>query len=137
MLTPECLLQLCQARREAALVAGGGVLVQRTLLNALVDHGRGLSELGGGGLLVASGQGFAEGAQGAAQARGVGAVHVGAFLCLTGALQRRKMICHKAVLTFVRGELSRKFFHFARNKILYGIAAGAVKHAGTAKGRRY
>jgi hypothetical protein len=40
------------------------------------------------------------------------------------------MICHKADFTFVRGEPSRKFFHFARNKILYGIVAGPVKHAG-------
>ena len=29
----------------------------------------------------------------------------------------------------MRGEPSRKFFHFARNKILYGIAAGPVKHS--------
>ena len=45
---------------EAGLVAAGGVLMQDTLLDALVEDGDGLAVGGGDGLLVAFGDGLAQ-----------------------------------------------------------------------------
>ena len=80
---------------EAGLVAAGGVLVQDTLLHALVEDGDGRGVGGGDGLLVAIGDGLAQDAQGAAQLGLVGAVVRGLGFGLAGALQRGDMICHK------------------------------------------
>jgi len=76
------------ASGEAALVAGGGVVMEDALLHALVERGDGLLELLVHCGHVALGDGLAQQAQAAANAALVGAVHRSLSLCLTGALQR-------------------------------------------------
>jgi len=90
----KALLQRLQAGAQAGFIPASGVFVQHALLDGLVEGGDGLaiSLLSGG--LVALGEGFAHVAQRRAQARGVAAVPGSAGLGLTGALERRKMICH-------------------------------------------
>jgi hypothetical protein len=90
----ECL----EAGIQAALVARNGVLVQDALLNALVERGDGGLELGLGRGNIALGESFAHQAQAAANAGTVGAVHFSLYDCLTGALERRNMICHDVLL---------------------------------------
>jgi len=72
---------------EAALVAAGSVLVQDTLLDALVEDRDGGAVGIVEGLLVAGGEGFAHDAQGAAELRLVGAVDGRLGDGLTGALE--------------------------------------------------
>jgi len=72
---------------EAALVAAGGVLVQDTLLDALVEHGDGGRVGGGDGLLIADGKRLAQDAEGAAELALVGAVGRSLGDGLTCALQ--------------------------------------------------
>jgi len=79
---------------QAGLVAAGGVLVQDTLLHALVQDGDSLRVGGGDGLLVAGNDGLAQDAQGAAELALVGTVGGGLGFGLTCALQRGDMICH-------------------------------------------
>jgi hypothetical protein len=86
--------QRLEAGVQAALVTRNGVLVQNALLNALVQSGDGFAELGLGGLDVALGESFAHQAQAAANAGTVGAVHFSLYDGLTGALERRNVICH-------------------------------------------
>src|SRR5258708_29133697 len=83
---------------QAALVAGDGVVVQNTLLDALVEGRNGLAVLRVGSLHVPLGDGLAQGAQAGAYAGTVGAVYLGAGYGLAGALQRRYMVCHYASL---------------------------------------
>jgi len=83
-----------KARVEAALVAGDGVLVQDALLDALVERGDGGLELGLCCRHVARNEGFAHQAQAAANAGTVGAVDFRLDDGLTGALERRYVICH-------------------------------------------
>ena len=68
--------------------------MDHTTLYGAVNHGDGLLKhrfsLGG----VIRSQGQAKFSQGGAKAGFVKAVLLRALLCLTGALQRRKMICH-------------------------------------------
>src|SRR6185312_3587045 len=82
-------------------VAARRILVDHTLLDGLVEGRNGLPEELLGGLFIALGQAFTELTQGTAQARSVGAVAGGTFYCLTGAFDRRKMICHVWIVTFV------------------------------------
>jgi hypothetical protein len=79
---------------EAALVTGDGVLVQNTLLNALIESGDSGAELGLGSFRLAGGEGLAHLAKAIAHARTVGAVDLSLGDGLAGALQRRDMICH-------------------------------------------
>jgi len=85
-----------EAGIEPALVARNGVLVEDTLLNALVESGDGFAELGLGGLGIALSNGLAESAEAGTHASTIGAVDRGAGLGLAGALQRRYMVCHCA-----------------------------------------
>ena len=80
---------------QARLVAAGGVLVQDTLLNALVEDRDGLRVVGGDGLFVAGDDGLTQAAQAAAELGLVGAVGRGLGFGLTCALQRGNMICHR------------------------------------------
>jgi len=88
---------------ETALVTAGGVLVQDTLLDALVEHrsGRavGFKRLG----VIACGDGLAQKTQGAAKLGLVGAVDGRLGDGLTSALQGRDMICHSKTLFFNPG----------------------------------
>jgi len=83
------------ARVEAALVAGGGVLVEDALLHALIENRDGDAIGLGGGLVVASGDGLAHGAEGAAELGLVGAIDGRAGDGLAGALEGRNVICHQ------------------------------------------
>src|SRR5438552_16175816 len=89
------LLHCGDAFAQAGLVARGGVLVQGALLDGFVEHGNGGAIELFGGLLVALGDGFAELAECASEAGGVGAIAGGPAFGLAGAFQRRKMICHE------------------------------------------
>jgi hypothetical protein len=90
---------------ETTLVAAGGVLVEDTLLDALVEDGDGGAIDLDEGLLVAGGEGLAHEAEGAAELGFVGAVDGGLGDGLTGALERRYVICHGArSLFFSEGE---------------------------------
>src|SRR5215467_3620876 len=104
---PECseaLLYRGDARRKAGLVARGGVLVQRALLDRFVEGGDGLPVglLGGG--LIALRDGFAELAQLATQLGRVRAITFSTGFGLARAFLRRKMICHVWFVTFVPSE---------------------------------
>jgi len=83
-----------QTRVETGLVARCGVLVKHALLDRFVESGDRLPENLVGPLLVTFSERLTQVAQRAAQSGSVGAVASRAFLSLTGALQRRKMICH-------------------------------------------
>jgi len=83
------------ARIESALVAGGGVLVEDALLHALIENRDGDAIGLGGGLVVASGDGLAHGAEGAAELGLVGAIDGRAGDGLAGALEGRNVICHQ------------------------------------------
>jgi hypothetical protein len=75
--------------------------VQRALLDRFVEGGDGLAiDLLGVGF-VAFFDAFAQFAQLGAEAGRVGAVDCGSFFGLTGALQRRLMICHCLIVPFV------------------------------------
>src|SRR6266496_4732435 len=78
--------------------------MQCPFLDCLVERGSSLAIDLLGGSLVALGDGFAHIAQLGAQAGGIGAVPRRAGFSLTGALQRRKMICHVWFVTFVCSE---------------------------------
>ena len=73
---------------QASLVTAGGVLVQDTLLDALVEDGDSLAVGGGDGLLVAGDDGLAQDAKTAAELALVRAVGAGLGFGLTCALQR-------------------------------------------------
>ena len=84
------------ARVEASLVTAGSVLVQNTLLDALIEDGDGGAiDLDEGGL-VAGGKGLAHDAEGSAELGFVGTVDDRLGGGLTGALERRYVICHGA-----------------------------------------
>ena len=83
---------------EAGLVAAGGVLMQDTLLDALVEDGDGGAVGLDKGFLVAGGEGLAHEAEGAAELGLVGAVDGRFGDGLTGALERGNVICHGARL---------------------------------------
>src|SRR5579864_9190878 len=89
---------------QAGLVARRGVLMQRALLDSLVErrYSRAVNLLGG--CFVALGDGLAHVAQLGTQAGSVGAIARGAAVGLAGALLRRKMICHVWFVTFVSSE---------------------------------
>jgi len=88
---------------ETALVTAGGVLVQDTLLDALVEDRSGgavrFKRLG----VIAGGDGLAQKTQGAAKLGLVGAVDGRLGDGLTSALQGRDMICHSKTLFFNPG----------------------------------
>src|SRR5215469_2137229 len=83
-----------QPRVQPALVPRNRVLVEHALLHALVESGDGRLELLLRGLGVALRERFAQRAQAGAHAAAVGPVLGGAGLGLTGALERRNVICH-------------------------------------------
>ena len=89
---------------QPGLVARRGVLMQRALLDRLVERRYSLAVNLLGGCLVALGDGLAHIAQLGTQAGGVGAIARGAAFCLAGALLRRKMVCHVWFVTFVSSE---------------------------------
>jgi hypothetical protein len=95
------LLHRIDADAEAGLITRGGIAVQRTLLDCLVERGHRLAVGLLGGLLVALLDGLAQSAQRGAQAGGVGAIGGRALRGLTGAFERRKMISHVWFVTFV------------------------------------
>src|SRR5580658_2341516 len=86
---------------QTRLVARSGVLVQQTLLNALVERGYRLAVGLLGGSFVAFFDGLAQITQLSTQCGCVGAVAHGAAFGLARTLQRRKMICHSWFLPFV------------------------------------
>src|SRR4051812_8328947 len=88
------LLQRLQAGAQAGFIPASGVLVQHALLDSFVEGGNRLAESLLRGSLVALREGFTHVAQCGTQTRGVAAVPGGACLGLTGALERRKMVCH-------------------------------------------
>jgi len=88
------LLHRIDTGAEAGLIARGGVHVQRALLDCLVERGHRLAVGLFGGLFVALFNGLSQAAQGSAQTGGIGAIGGRALRGLTGALKRRKMICH-------------------------------------------
>src|SRR5437016_9912588 len=81
-------------RAEAGFVTASGVLMNHALLDRLIDHRGGRAEAGFGGFTVALLDCLAQRAQCRAQAGLVGAVHLSPLFGLTGALKRRKMVCH-------------------------------------------
>ena len=70
--------------------------MQNALLDGLVEGGYGLAVGLSGGGFVALFEALAQVAQGGAELRCIGPVTGGALRGLTGALERRKMICHEA-----------------------------------------
>jgi hypothetical protein len=86
---------------KAALVTAGGVLVQNTLLDALIEQGDGRAVLLAESLLVASGDGLAQGTEGAAKLGLVGAVDGGLGDGLARTLEGRNCICHEARFSFL------------------------------------
>jgi hypothetical protein len=81
--------------------------VNGALLDGLVEGRNGLAEELLGSLFVALDETLAETAQCGAQARGIGPVAGGTLNGLTGALQRRIMICHLLLLpSFPRESIS-------------------------------
>jgi hypothetical protein len=88
------LLHRIDTSAEAGLIARGGIHVQRALLDCLVERGDRLAIGLFGGLFVALFNGLSQAAQCGAQAGGICAVRGGTLCGLTGALKRRKMICH-------------------------------------------
>ena len=96
------LLQRIQARAQAGLVASGGVFVENAFLNGLVEGGNCLAKNLLRGRLIASGQCFAQAPEFGAQTRAVAAVLHSAGFSLTGALQRRKMVCHRSSIPLAK-----------------------------------
>jgi hypothetical protein len=88
------LLHRIDTNPEAGLIARGGIHVQRALLDCLVERGHRLPVGLFGGLFVALFNGLSQAAQCGAQAGGICAISGRALRGLTGALKRRKMICH-------------------------------------------
>ena len=88
---------------ETTLVAAGGVLVQNTLLDALVEDGDGGAVDAYEGGLVPGSESLAHEAKGAAELGFVGAVDGGLGDGLTGALERRYVVCHGARSLFFSG----------------------------------
>src|SRR5258708_3846416 len=91
----QLLLGRCyQPHVQAGFIAGGRVLVDYTLLHGLIDHGDSVGEQ----RLSLSGisrlQGLPELPQLGAKTGCISAILRGTFYGLTGALERRKMICH-------------------------------------------
>jgi hypothetical protein len=68
--------------------------VKHTLLNSFVQGRNRLPEDLVGRLLVAFGERLSHVAKRAPQAGTIGPIANRAFFCLTGAFQRRKMVCH-------------------------------------------
>ena len=104
MLKSRRLLHRDNACAQTRFVARGGVLVQRALLDRLVESGNGLAVHLLSSSLVALGDGLAQVSQLRAQGGGVGAVARRTAFGLAGALHRRKMICHVWFVTFVSSE---------------------------------
>jgi hypothetical protein len=87
---------------QPALIPGSSILMQNTLLHTLVERGDGLVVLLSDSRGIPFGNGLAEGAKGLADLTLVGPVHCGTLNCLTGALQRRHMVCHLKPLAFYK-----------------------------------
>jgi hypothetical protein len=81
--------------------------MEDALLNALVERRDGLAELGLGGLHVPLGQRFTERAQAGAHTAAVGTVDGGLGLGLTGALERRNVVCHCVKKSLILKEMMR------------------------------
>ena len=64
------------------------------LLDGLINHRNCLADAAFNSLSIALGDSIPQTTEGSAQPRLVGAIHLGAFFRLTGALERRKMVCH-------------------------------------------
>jgi hypothetical protein len=107
---PDSLLQCAQSGAQAGFVARSGVLVDHALLNGLVETRHGLPiDLFGSGFITL-GQRLAQLAQGAAKMRCIAAVAGAAFLGLSGAFKRRKMVCHVCSLpSFLLSSLEEMF----------------------------
>ena len=88
------------AGSEAGLVARGGVFVEDALLHALVESGDGLAVAVAGLFDVSGSDGFTESAERAADAGAIGAIDERFAFGLTGALERRNVVCHEVKLLF-------------------------------------
>ena len=91
---PRHLLQRAEAGAEAGLIAGGGIGVERALLDGLVDGRDRLPEHLLRGRLVALGERVAEMPQRGADTGSVDAIAHRALRGLPGALERGEMIRH-------------------------------------------
>jgi hypothetical protein len=111
------------ARAQAGLVTGSGVLMDHTLFDGLVDHGDGAAEGLFGLLGVARLDGLAQLPQRRTKTRGVGPVGGRACLGLARALQCRKMICHGAL----NPRSLRKFSDVWPKSLFYLELEGLVK----------
>ena len=89
---------LFEAGAKPGLIARSGVRVNDSLLCCFVDEGNGFSERGLGLGRIARLDGSAKFPQCGAKAGLIDPVLSGSRFSLAGALQRRKMICHVAVL---------------------------------------
>ena len=104
------LLQCAQSLRESGLIPRSRILVKNALLNGFVE-GRGRFPVNLlGSSLVALSQALPHAAECASQARCARPVAFGSFHCLTGALQRRKMIRHGSQLPSIDLDCSRRIF---------------------------
>jgi SpoVK/Ycf46/Vps4 family AAA+-type ATPase len=102
--------------------------MQHALLDCLVEGGDGLPKNLIGALLVALGKRLTQVAQGATQPGSVGAIAHRSFRGLTGAFQRRKMICHLDNVTFVSIEfLLPRDIPSLPNKLFYDSDLRPVK----------
>src|SRR5579864_6620710 len=97
----QVLLHRRNTSTQSRLVTGGGVFVERPLLDSLVERRDGLAICLLSSSFVAFFDGFPQNAQLGAQAGGIGAVAHGAAFGLARTFQRRKMICHSWFVTFV------------------------------------
>jgi hypothetical protein len=95
------LLHGADALTQAGLVARRRIGVQCALLDRFVENRHGFTVQVFSSGFVALAYGLAQVAQLRAQTGGVGAITGGSTFGLTGALQRRKMICHVWFVTFV------------------------------------
>jgi hypothetical protein len=113
---------LLQASAQAGLVPGGSVFVNCALPHGFVNHRNSFRKRSFGLVAVAGLNGCSEFAQSSAEAGCIGAILPGAFLGLSGALQRRKMVCHFACLCPSVGFLSEG--EYQPKLLFYGHLAG-------------
>jgi hypothetical protein len=89
---------------QPALIPRRSVLVQNTLLHALIQRRNRLTILLGNPRGIPFGNGLAECPKGPADVTLISPINCGTLNCLTGALQRRNMVCHRKPLAFFKLE---------------------------------
>jgi len=88
------LLQRLHPGADPGLVTGSGIFVKNALLDGFIEGRDRSRENLLGGSFVVSGESLAHFAKSRPQPRGIAAIPLGTSFGFTGALQRRKMICH-------------------------------------------